>query len=59
VAEHSAACPLDFLFRASHILVLRWLPGLFRELVTLLRCQRGNVTDFTENPLQQILRSHL
>ena len=49
VAEHSSACPLDFIFCASRIMGLRSLPGLARRLVTLLRCKRGNVTDYPAN----------
>jgi len=58
-AEHSAACPLDFLVLRLYFFVLRSLPGLVREMVTLLRCKRGNVTDSPANHMQEILRSHL
>ena len=35
------------------------LPGSVRELITLIRCKRGNVTDSPANHLNELIRSHM
>jgi len=50
---------LFFLFCASQNLGSSSLPGLIREVVTLLRLKRGNVTDSSANHPKEILCSHV
>ena len=59
VPEESSACPLDSFVLCFSNLGFRSLPGLARELVTLLRCKRGKMTDSPANRLKEFFRGHL